>query len=39
METSIHERHTHSMSRRTRRHDQRQRQVHRQRTAELHDGG
>lgn len=38
METSIHERQTHSMSRRTRRHDQRQRQVHRQWTAELHDG-
>ena len=38
METSIHERQTHSMSRRTRRHDQWQRQVHRQRTAELHDG-
>nr|DAN04687.1 MAG TPA: hypothetical protein [Caudoviricetes sp.] len=38
METSIHEQQTHSMSRRTHRHDQRQRQVRRQWTAELLDG-
>ena len=39
METSIHEQQTHSMSRRSHRHDQRQRQVRRQWTAELLDGG
>ena len=38
METSIHEQQTHSMSRRTHRHDQRQRKVRRQWTAELLDG-
>lgn len=38
MEPSIHEQQTHSMSRRTHRHDQRQRQVRRQWTAELLDG-
>lgn len=39
METSIHEQQTHSMSRRSHRHGQRQRQVRSQRTAELLDGG
>ena len=38
METSIHEQQTHSMSRRTHRHDQRQRKVRRQWPAELLDG-
>ena len=38
MEASVYERQPHSVSRRTRRHDQRQRQVHRQWTAELLDG-
>ena len=38
MEAAVYERQPHSMSRRTRRHDQRQRQVHRQWTAELLDG-
>nr|DAZ50245.1 MAG TPA: hypothetical protein [Caudoviricetes sp.] len=38
METAIYIRQPHSVSRRTRRHDQRQRQVHRQWTAELLDG-
>ena len=39
MEAAVYERQPHSVSRRTRRHDQRQRQVHRQWTAELLDGG
>ena len=39
MEAAIHEQQPHSMSRRTHRHDQRQRQVHRQWSAELLDGG
>nr|DAU06053.1 MAG TPA: hypothetical protein [Caudoviricetes sp.] len=38
MEASVYERQPHSVSRRAHRHDQRQRQVHRQRTAELLDG-
>ena len=38
METAVYERQPHSMSRRTYRHGQRQRQVHRQWTAELLDG-
>nr|DAM23663.1 MAG TPA: hypothetical protein [Caudoviricetes sp.] len=38
METAVYERPPHSMSRRTYRHGQRQRQVHRQWTAELLDG-
>lgn len=39
MEGAVYEQQTHSVSRRTRRHGQRQRQVHRQRNAELLDGG
>nr|DAL78022.1 MAG TPA: hypothetical protein [Caudoviricetes sp.] len=38
MEAAVYERQTHSVSGRTRRHGQRQRQVHRQWTAELLDG-
>ena len=38
MEASVYERQPHSVSSRAHRHDQRQRQVHRQRTAELLDG-
>ena len=38
MEAAVYERQTHSVSRRSHRHDQRQRQVHRQWTAELLDG-
>ena len=39
MEAAVYEQQTHSVSGRTRRHGQRQRQVHRQWTAELRDGG
>lgn len=39
MEASVHEQQPHSVSRRPHRHDQRQRQIHRQRNAELRDGG
>ena len=38
MEAAVYERQPHSVSRRSRRHDQRQRQVHRQWPAELLDG-
>lgn len=38
MEAAVHEQQPHSVSRRTHRHDQRQRQVHRQRNTELLDG-
>nr|DAI59477.1 MAG TPA: hypothetical protein [Caudoviricetes sp.] len=38
MEAAVYERQPHSVSRRSHRHGQRQRQVHRQWTAELLDG-